>query len=146
MSSVTAGNYYITVRCVSASPVIQNITLKAVKLPFAILNVHTNSGGNIGNVTVKITGSLYTNNMTAEVSKPGTTIVSSAVYFSNSTTVYATFNLQGKPLGIYDLSLIKPDSGDGHFGEWCWRRCATMVASITAAGEYRCGQWKCPGM
>ena len=110
MSSVTAGNYYITVRCVSASPVIQNITLKAVKLPFAILNVHTNSGGNIGNVTVKITGSLYTNNMTARLSKPGTTIVSSAVYFSNSTTVYATFNLQGKPLGIYDLSLIKPDS------------------------------------
>ena len=110
MTSVTTGVYYITIRCVSVNPVVQNITLKAVKLPFAILNVHTASGGNIGNVTVKISGSLYTNNMTAKLTKSGTTINASAVYFSNSTTVYATFNLQGKPLGIYDVTLIKPDS------------------------------------
>lgn len=110
MTSVTTGVYYINIRCVSANPVVQNITLKAVKLPFAILNVHTASGGNIGNVTVKISGSLYTNNMTATLTKPGTTITASAVYFSNSTTVYATFNLQGKPLGIYDVTLTKPDS------------------------------------
>jgi len=110
MSSVTGGVYYITIRCVSAAPVVQNITLKAVRLPFAILNVHTSSGGNIGNVTVKLTGSLYSNDMTAKLSKPGTVIDASAVYFINSTTVYATFNLQGKPLGIYDVTLTKPDN------------------------------------
>ncbi|MBK6635985.1 MAG: hypothetical protein IPG38_18390 [Chitinophagaceae bacterium] len=87
-----------------------NITLKAVKLPFAILNVHTNSGGNSGNVTIKISGSLFVNNMSARLAKPGTTIHASAVYFTNSTTVYATFNLQGEPLGIYDVTLTKPDS------------------------------------
>ncbi len=110
MTSVTPGVYYITIRCVSANPVVQNITLKAVKLPFAILNVHTNSGGNSGNVTIKISGSLFVNNMTAMLSKPGTTINASAVYYTNSTVVYATFNLQGKPLGIYDVTLTKPDS------------------------------------
>ncbi|MBI5856505.1 MAG: hypothetical protein HZB42_02545 [Sphingobacteriales bacterium] len=110
IASVTTGVYYITIRCVSSNPVVQNITLKAVKLPFAILNIHTTSGGNSGNVTIKINGSLFTNNMTAKLSKPGTVITASAVYFTNSTTVYATFNLQGKPLGIYDLSLTKPDS------------------------------------
>jgi hypothetical protein len=110
MTSVTAGVYYIAIRCVSANPVVQNITLKAVKLPFAILNVHTNSGGNSGNVTIKISGSLFVNNMTARLSKPGTTINASAVYYTNSTVVYATFNLQGKPLGIYDVTLTKPDS------------------------------------
>ncbi|MEI9809565.1 MAG: hypothetical protein WDO16_17795 [Bacteroidota bacterium] len=63
MTSVTDSVYYITARCVSVNPVVQNITLKAVKLPFAILNVQSiqsNSGGNIGNVTIKISGSLFT--------------------------------------------------------------------------------------
>ena len=110
MASVTTGVYYITIRCVSAVPVVQNITLKAVKLPFAILNVHTATGGNSGNVTIKISGSLFVNNMTAMLSKPGTSIIASAVYFTNSTTVFATFNLQGKPLGIYDVTLTRPDT------------------------------------
>lgn len=110
MTSVTAGVYYITIRCASANPVVQNITLKAITLPFAILNVQSNSGGNSGNVTIRISGSLFVNNMTALLSKPGTNINASAVYFSNSTTVYASFNLQGKPLGIYDVHLTKPDT------------------------------------
>lgn len=110
ISSVTAPVYYIMYRCVSPNPVMQNITLKAVKLPFAILNVHTSSGGNIGNVTVKIKGSLFRDSMVAKLSNGGTTIYASAVYFTNSTQVFATFNLQGKPLGIYDVTLMKPDS------------------------------------
>ena len=110
MTSVTDSVYYIMYRCVSPNPLVQNVTLKAVKLPFAILNVHTNTGGNIGNVTIKISGSLFRDSMTATLSKPGTTITASAVYFTNSTQVFATFNLQGKPLGIYDVTLMKPDS------------------------------------
>jgi hypothetical protein len=122
MTSVVDSVYYIAVRCVSPNPVVQNITLKAVKLPFAILNVHSNSGGNIGNVTVKISGSLFTGNVIAKLSKPGTDIYSSAVYYTNSTAVFATFNLQGRPLGLYDVSLIKPDSS-----------IATLAASFTIA-------------
>ncbi len=110
MASVTSGTYYITIRCVSLNPVVQDITLKAVKLPFAILNVQSSSGGNIGNVTVKISGSLFAPNMTARISKPGTVITASTVYFINSTSVYATFNLQGQPLGIYDVILSKADT------------------------------------
>jgi hypothetical protein len=110
MTSVTDSVYYIMYRCVSPNPLVQNITLKAVKLPFAILSVHTNTGGNIGNVTVKIKGSLFRDSMIAKLSKPGTTIYSSAVYFTNSTGVFATFNLQGRPLGVYDVTLVKPDS------------------------------------
>lgn len=110
MTSVTDSVYYIMVRCVSPNPLVQNITLKAVKLPFAILNVHTNSGGNIGNVTVRIRGSLYRDSMIAKLSNGVTTIYASAVYFTNSTQVFATFPLQGKPLGVYDVTLMKPDS------------------------------------
>ncbi len=110
MTSVTDSVYYIMYRCVSLNPLVQNVTLKAVKLPFAILNVHTNSGGNIGNVTVRIRGSLYRDSMIAKLSNAGTTIYASAVYFTNSTQVFATFNLQARPLGIYDVTLVKPDS------------------------------------
>ncbi|MBS1509467.1 MAG: hypothetical protein JST86_01405 [Bacteroidetes bacterium] len=109
MASVTAGTYYIMARCVASQPVVQNISLLAERLPFAILSVQSSSGGNIGNVTVKISGSLFTNDMTAKLSNGTTTITASAVYFTNSTQVFATFNLQGRPLGIYDLSLIKTD-------------------------------------
>jgi hypothetical protein len=110
ITSATAGAYYISISNVSASPLMQNISLLAVKLPFAILNVQSSSGGNIGNVTVKISGSLFTNNMVATFNKQGTVIRASSVYFTNTTLVYATFNLQGQPLGIYDVKLMKADS------------------------------------
>lgn len=112
MTSVTDSVYYIMVRCVSPNPLVQNITLKAVKLPFAILNVHTNSGGNIGNVTVRIRGSLFRDSMIAKLSNGITTIYASAVYFTNSTQVFATFPLQGRPLGVYNVTLMKPDSSE----------------------------------
>lgn len=110
LNEVTDSVYYIMYRCVSSNPPVQNITLKAVVLPFAILNVQTNSGGNIGNVTVRIRGSLFRDSMMARLSNGTTTIYASAVYYTNSTQVFATFPLQGKPLGLYDLTLIKPDA------------------------------------
>ncbi|MEO6253457.1 MAG: ELWxxDGT repeat protein [Ferruginibacter sp.] len=110
MAYTTAGTYYIMIRTINPGSVIQNISLLAKKLPFAITNVHTNSGGNIGNVTVKISGSLFAAGMTAKLTRPGTTIIASTVYFTNTTIVYATFNLQGKPLGIYDVILSKADT------------------------------------
>jgi hypothetical protein len=106
MTSVNDSLYYITVRNVN-SAVLQNITLKAVKLPFTILNVQSNSGGNTGNVTVKISGNLFNNSMVAKLKLGATTINASAIYFTNSTTVYATFNLAAKPLGIYNVELFK---------------------------------------
>ena len=110
MTSVTSGVYYITIRNVSQVPVVQNISLKAVKLPFTILTVQSSSGGNIGNVTIKISGSLFSNNMMAKLSNAGTTITASSVYYANSTIAFATFNLQGKPLGIYNVTLTKSDT------------------------------------
>ena len=109
MTDVYDSVYYIMYRCVSPNPVVQNVKLKAVKLPFAILNVHTNSGGNIGNVTIRIRGSLFRDSMMAKLSNGVTTIYASAIYYTNSTQVYATFNLQGKPQGIYNVILTKPD-------------------------------------
>jgi hypothetical protein len=99
-------------RCITPQPPVQHVTLRAVKLPFAILKVQSNSGGNIGNVTIKLQGSLFRDSMVAKLSNATTTIYASAVYFSNSANVFATFPLQGKPFGLYDVTLIKPDGSE----------------------------------
>lgn len=110
MTYTTSGVYYITIRCVNTGNTIQNINLLARKLPFEISNVASSTGGNIGNVTVKISGSLFTQGMTARLNKTGTQIDATAIYFLNSTEVFATFPLQGKPLGAYDVTLSKGDT------------------------------------
>jgi hypothetical protein len=107
ITTASAGTYYIVVNKISATNALQTISLKAVKLPFAILNVTSGSGGNTGNVTVKISGSLFINNMTSRLYNGTTVIPASTIYFVNSTTVYVTYNLQGKPLGIYNVELRK---------------------------------------
>lgn len=112
MTSVSAGDYYVYIRTVSPTPPVQNITVSAVKLPFAILTVQSNSGGNGGNVTVKIGGSLFVPGMSARLSNNGGEIFAHSIYYVNSTTVYATFNLKGKTLGVYDVFLKKPDSAE----------------------------------
>lgn len=111
ISDVVDSVYYIMYRCVTRNAAVQNVTLKAVMLPFAVLNVHTNAGANIGNATVRIKGSLFANGMQAKLTNGGTVITASAVYFTNSTQVFATFPLQGKPLGVYDVTLVK-ENGD----------------------------------
>ncbi|MFZ4057265.1 MAG: CARDB domain-containing protein [Ferruginibacter sp.] len=113
ITTATPGVYYIRASKITATSPNQSITLSAVKLPFAILSVQTNSGGNTGNVTIKISGSLFNNSMLAKLYNGSTTIPAIAVYYVNTTTVFATFNLQGKPLGIYHVGLHKTtDSTD----------------------------------
>jgi hypothetical protein len=101
--------YYLMVRSATPNTPAQNITLLAVKLPFAILNVQSNSGGNGGNVTVKINGSLFASGMTARLRRNSTVITASRLQFVHGGLVYATFPLQGQPLGVYTLSLQKTD-------------------------------------
>jgi hypothetical protein len=107
ITTASAGTYYIAFSKISATVTTQNVSIKAVKLPFAILTVQNGSGGNTGNVTVKISGSLFNNSMTGRLYNGITSIPATAIYFTNSTTVYATFNLAGKPLGIYNVELYK---------------------------------------
>ncbi len=109
ITDVTQPVYYIAIRCVSPNPALQDITVRADVLPFAILDVHSSSGANIGNVTVKISGSLFAPGMTAKLTRGSTVIQASAVYYTNSTTVYATFPLTGAALGLYNIALTKPD-------------------------------------
>ena len=102
--------FYLTILSASPNAPLQNITLFAEKLPFAIAAVTTNAGANIGNVTLKISGSLFKDSMQAKLTKGATVINATKVYFVNSTSVYATFPLQGQALGVYNLTLTKTDA------------------------------------
>jgi CARDB/PKD-like domain len=112
IESVVDSVYYIAAKGIKPNAAYQLITLKAVELPFAITTVNANHGGNTGNVTVLIKGSLFTNSMIARLHgvSSNNNISASVIYFINSTTVYATFNLSGNPLGLYDIILKKSDS------------------------------------
>ena len=109
IETVVDSVYYIAARRVSQNGKNQNITLQATVLPFSIINVNSNHGGNTGNVTVQVRGTLFRDSMTVQFRRNGNIITASKVYFVNSTTVYATFNLAGASLGLYDVGLQKPD-------------------------------------
>jgi hypothetical protein len=106
MPSVKAGNYYIVIQTSTPNRPVQEIKLKVEVLPFAIVRVDANSGGNTGNVTIRLTGSLFTPDMVAKLKGPAT-ITASRIYFTNSNQAFATFNLLGAPLGLYDVELFK---------------------------------------
>jgi hypothetical protein len=110
IESVVDSVYYIAAKGTKPNASYQFIRLLAVELPFAILNVNANHGGNTGNVTVQIKGSLFTNNMIARIHNASNNTAASTIYFVNSTLLYATFNLSGAALGLYDVILKKPDS------------------------------------
>ncbi|MBN8789018.1 MAG: hypothetical protein J0I84_18185 [Terrimonas sp.] len=134
ITSVTSTEYYIMVRCTSAQPGTQDIILEAAVMPFSILNVTNASGGNIGNVTIRIDGTLFTGGMTATLMRPGTSITASAVHYTNSTTIYATFNLAGVPLGLYDVVLAKQDNTNTKLVEGFRVEAANNGGLITGSG------------
>lgn len=86
----------------------QLIDLKAEIIPFAILDVEAEKGGNSGNVTVRIDGAKFTPDMEVRLHDATLgTIVAHTLTFINSTRVFATFNLAGAPLGFYDVEAEK---------------------------------------
>ena len=107
--SLRPGIYYLAVRGSINNDSVQNINLLAHILPFAISSVETNHGGNIGNVTVKISGSKFEPGMTAHLlsNSSALDIAAANIIYVNSTMIWATFNLNQQPLGIYDLQLKK---------------------------------------
>lgn len=99
------GTYYLMAYgAVAGGDTLQNITLKAQIIKFSVLSVMSNEGGNTGNVTLRVDGAKFTSSMVLKL-KDATlgTITAHKVIFVNSTRVFATFNLAGASLGVYDV-------------------------------------------
>ncbi len=103
-----AGTYYVMVYGVDKLATQQSVSLLAQRIVFSIRSISASSGGNTGKTTVRLDGAKYVPGMTAKLrSATFGTIVSQSVYYSGSTTIFASFNLAGKATGTYDVVLTK---------------------------------------
>ena len=105
--ALNTGTIYLLAYGVSSTG-FQNVTLKAVILPFGIQSIDTDKGGNNGYVTAEILGAKFTPDMVVSLQNNGTTIAADSLIFINAAKVFARFNLNGKPLGFYDVTAEKP--------------------------------------
>jgi subtilisin-like proprotein convertase family protein len=105
------GTYYLLAYGATNAPNIngrQNINLKAEIINFSVLSIMAAEGGNTGNVTIRVDGAKFAPGMTLKLKDPSLgTRTAHTVVFVNSTRVFATFNLAGAALGLYDIEATK---------------------------------------
>ena len=107
---------YYGVNVMGSTPVAneQSIMLQADILPFDLRNISPTCGGNTGKVTIELTGSKFSVDMTAKLFNAEETIMADTVYFQSFYKAYATFDLKDKPLGIYSIGISSLCEGDAY--------------------------------
>jgi hypothetical protein len=111
ISGTQTGTYYILVRGASVLEGLVNYTITAEILEFEVRKITPEQGGNVGEVTIEISGAKFQNGIYAELVSPDYQIQPARkIYFENGVKCYATFDLTGLTPGLYDLRLINPDA------------------------------------
>ena len=107
---------YYGVNVIGSTPVgnEQSIMLQADILPFDLRNISPTYGGNTGKVTIELTGSKFSVDMTAKLYNAEETIMADTVYFQSFYKAYATFDLTDKPLGMYSIGISSLCEGDAY--------------------------------
>lgn len=119
------GTYYLYVTGNTSAGNQQNIQLKASILPFEIRKVTPSSGGNAGEITLKIEGSKFDTSTVFGLSRSISGLgggegvgeydhyegsdIPKRVELFDPTIAYATFDLRSYDLGIYDVSAEKDE-------------------------------------
>ena len=99
------GTYYILVHNLGSDPV--SLNLLAGVLAFQVDDVSPTIGSNVGSATVTITGAEFTPGaIVSLVASDGTTRAASQVWWKDSGTLWATFDLTGLATGTYDMSVL----------------------------------------
>jgi YD repeat-containing protein len=101
------GFYYILVRGQGGSTPTH---VQARVLPFAIDNVTPDRGGDDRYVTMTISGARFSNDALVKLIRPQFGEFEPVSYrVVDRTTIVATFDLRGAPLGLYDVQVTNPD-------------------------------------
>ena len=82
----------------------QNMIVRADILPFELLAVNDNHGGNTGVVTVELTGSRFRPDMAVCLSNGTETICADTLIYVNYYQAFAQFDLTGHTPGVYNVS------------------------------------------
>jgi RHS repeat-associated protein len=106
--STRAGTYYIMAYASAGGSA---FSLEADLLEFSIQSVSPVQGSNQGQVTVALEGAKFpVNGQVSLVADDGTTaLVADRVWWVDGSTLWATFDLRGTALGVYDIQI----EGDG---------------------------------
>ena len=83
-------------------------TLSAATPSFSVSGVSPGSVGNSGSVTLTITGGQLAADDTFQLAGPGGTFAATQVQVQDSSTVFATFNLNGVAMGEYGVVVAPP--------------------------------------
>ncbi|MGO9922159.1 MAG: beta strand repeat-containing protein, partial [Isosphaeraceae bacterium] len=107
-----ATTYYILAESVAGAAAMGGYSLIATQTgAVSVAAISSYSGGNAGNVTVKIDGTNFSRNTTASLSLGGAPINSASIYYQNASQIFATFDLTGAAVGSYTLNVqVGPNS------------------------------------
>ncbi|MBI2875792.1 MAG: right-handed parallel beta-helix repeat-containing protein, partial [Candidatus Tectomicrobia bacterium] len=100
------GTYYILAYSASVSEGVADYTITATALPFSIDRIFSTQGGNVGQVTVQIDGAKFDPLTRVELIGGGQTTQPVRFEIIDPTRIYATFDLTGKPAGLYDVRAV----------------------------------------
>lgn len=106
------GYYGVSVYGSAVDSLVQHGTIEADIMPFQVMEVSPNFGGNTGNVTVALKGSRFRPGMHVWLSRGGDTIVADQFTFVDYYRGYATFNLSNADTGRYDLGVSNLCEGE----------------------------------
>src|SRR5262249_19841154 len=88
-------------------------TLLADVVPFRIIDVTPDNGGDSRYVTTTIVGAQFDPSAIVKLVRPGFAEYKPVSYqVVDSTKIIATFDLSGAPHGLYDVTVINPDGAE----------------------------------
>ena len=90
----------------------QNLIVRADILPFELMGVHDNHGGNTGVTTVELTGSRFRPDMTVCLRNGNEVICADTLIYVNYYQAFAQFDLTGRTPGVYDVSAVNFCEGE----------------------------------
>jgi hypothetical protein len=104
------GAYYVLLFGESVPDAPAAFTITAIDTLFSIHSISANRGGNAGRVTTRIRGARFDSGTQAVlVSSSNQRINAQSASLSDSTDMWATFDLQGVQAGLYDVELVAVD-------------------------------------
>ncbi|MBN8557208.1 MAG: hypothetical protein J0L74_05970, partial [Burkholderiales bacterium] len=105
-----AGDYYVLVRALSGAGGGLPARVKAEALPFQIIDVTPDQGGDGRWVSMTISGAQFKTGAVAKLVRPGIAeIAPTRVQVVDATTIQAVFDLRNQPHGLYDVQVTNPD-------------------------------------
>ncbi|MCL1475465.1 CARDB domain-containing protein [Argonema antarcticum] len=105
-----AGTYYILARGQDVPTLTHDYSIEVETIDFGIRAIGQTVGDNSGTITVEISGAKFTSELTAVLeNEAGEKVEATNIWYEDSTSVFATFDLTAATTGTYDLKILQPD-------------------------------------